>query len=135
MECHPQLQQTELVECCDTHSIIITSYSPLIPLTDPGLAGTAVKLACENVRRHSPSQVLLRWNLDQSPRRTVVTTSRNKPRIEENLLVAGVTLSKEEVADISATGSKALEARAYWKPEFQIPQPLRAPPPPGKPRI
>ncbi len=126
IECHPQLQSRDLVQFCAQHSIVIASYSPLMPLTDPDVAGTEVKAACEAIAQHSPSQVLLRWNLEQSPDRAVVTTSRRLPRIEENLLIQSVSLSEEEIQKITTLGQRIPQARKFWTKEFELAVPLRA---------
>jgi len=114
VEAHPYLQQPALMRFCKEHSILVTAYSPLAPLTKPALHGgpvDAAVAAAAAVHGRTMAQVLLRWSL-QTGRLPVTTTSKPK-RIGEYLGIFDFQLSAQQVHAISAAGALK-QQRFFW---------------------
>lgn len=92
VELHPQLAQRDLVQFCESHGILMESYSPL------GSGGAPVlKLpqAIEIAKKHNvtASEILLSYHV--SAGRIVLPRSHNPKRLAQNTIV--VELTKEEL--------------------------------------
>lgn len=97
IECHPYLQQEELMSFCEQHHIHIESWSPLnrgsVVLKDPVI----MKLA--EVHQKTPAQIILRWHLQKGA--IVIPKSATPSRVEENFNVFDFDLSKTDMHDIA----------------------------------
>ncbi|MEC9344016.1 MAG: aldo/keto reductase [Pseudomonadota bacterium] len=101
VEYHPHLDQTKVHAACLKHGMAMIAYCPL------GRDGTvfeepAVRSAAEAHER-SPSQVVLRWHVQQEGVGAIPRTTRTN-RLAQNLAVFDFELSREEMAAIGALG-------------------------------
>ncbi len=103
VEYHPFLSQDSLLEACRAHGIALVSYCPLARGSELA-AEPAIAVAAERLDR-SPAQIVLRWHVQQSGVAAIPRSSRPE-RIAENLQVFDFSLSDEEMATISALGSR-----------------------------
>lgn len=106
VECHPHLQQRELIEFCAAHHIAVTAYSPLgstdraqrkadePPLLDHP---TLVDIAAETGA--TVAQVLIAWALARGT--AVIPKSVDKRRIAENFQACFVELSSAHLDAIA----------------------------------
>ncbi|WAA13179.1 aldo/keto reductase [Fervidibacillus halotolerans] len=97
VECHPYLQQKELKEFCESHGIILESYSPLMNGRDV-LQDEVIKGIAEKYEK-TPAQVILRWHIERNT--IVIPKSVTPSRIEENFDVFDFELSSEDVEKIA----------------------------------
>lgn len=121
IELHPYLQQSELVEFCKYHTIVVTAYSPLGSPGNYKEKGFPV-LAEDNVvaeiaRNHgkSPAQILIRWGVQ---RKTVVIPKSVTPaRIKENIDVFDFELSETEMRTMAGINRnlRFVNPCAWWK--------------------
>eukprot|EP01102_Stenamoeba_stenopodia_P010878 TRINITY_DN3315_c0_g1_i2.p2 TRINITY_DN3315_c0_g1~~TRINITY_DN3315_c0_g1_i2.p2 ORF type:complete len:126 (-),score=31.44 TRINITY_DN3315_c0_g1_i2:258-635(-) len=91
-EYHPYYQQPELVQFCTSRNIQVVAYSSLGQgklLSDETVIDVATKI------QKTPSQVLLRWAVQQSI--VVIPKSQNEERIKENSLLFDFELSATEM--------------------------------------
>jgi alcohol dehydrogenase (NADP+) len=106
VECHPHLQQRELLDFCNEHDILLTAYSPLgspgrqhkagdePPLLDhPTITSIADELDATS------AQVLIAWAMARDT--VVIPKSTNPGRIEENFGALDVELTDEHMAEIA----------------------------------
>jgi len=109
-ECHPYLQQKDLIDYCRYNKIHFQAYSPLgsgdthlgalksptgcIPLKDPLIAKLAEKY------NKNPGQVMLRWALQRGY--SVVSKSANPVRVKSNIDVYDFEISAEDMASFDS---------------------------------
>ncbi|XP_013117744.1 aldo-keto reductase family 1 member B1 [Stomoxys calcitrans] len=102
IECHPYLNQKELMQFCKEHNIAVTAYSPLgspsSPYKKPGefpilQNPTILQLASKSGK--TPAQILIRYQLQRG--NVVIPRSSGKQHMEENLKVYDFTLSDEDM--------------------------------------
>ncbi len=95
IECHPHLQQNELIAFCKERDIAITAWSPIARgqfLSDETLTKIAQKY------NKTVAQLILRWHLDRDT--IIIPKSANPSRIKENFEVFDFTLDKEDMEAI-----------------------------------
>ena len=95
IECHPHLQQNELIAFCKERDIAITAWSPIARgqfLSDETLTKMAQKY------NKTVAQLILRWHLDRDT--IIIPKSANPSRIKENFEVFDFTLDKEDMEAI-----------------------------------
>jgi alcohol dehydrogenase (NADP+) len=116
IECHPYLQQNDLLAYCRSQDILITAYSPLgsgdvadiryavrpdaFKKTDePSLL--AHPLILEIAAKHSftPAQVLIAWGINRDT--VVIPKSVNPQRLADNLASADIILPQEDRSAIA----------------------------------
>lgn len=97
IEAHPTFHQSALAEKCRSHGIAVEAYSPLGQGRDLN-SGVVTELAAKYGA--TPAQIVLAWHLGLG--NIVIPKSVTPERIRENLAAAGITLSAEELAAISA---------------------------------
>ncbi|XP_067015252.1 1,5-anhydro-D-fructose reductase [Anabrus simplex] len=102
VECHPFLNQKELIAFCRARDVVVTAYSPLANpskqdavgaprlLDDPKLKSLAEK------HNKTVAQVILRYLIQIGT--LAIPKSANKSRIEENIQVFDFSLSDDEMA-------------------------------------
>jgi len=98
-EVHPYLIQSDVLEFCNRHGIVVVCHTPLGSvegcdelLNDPTLKQLATKY------RKTPSQIILRWNIQN--RRCVIPKCRDLGHLEDNLKIFDFEISKEDLAQI-----------------------------------
>ncbi|MCL6521904.1 MAG: aldo/keto reductase [Firmicutes bacterium] len=97
VECHPRLQQRELLDFCRAHAIQLEAWAPLMRgrLSDePTLRRIAA------ARGKTPAQVMLRWNLQRGV--VVIPKSVRRERIEENAGIFDFELSEQEMEALAS---------------------------------
>lgn len=97
IELHPTFQQTGLAAACRDRGIAVQAYSPLGQGAD--LTAPAV-LAAATAHGASPAQVVLAWHLQSG--HVVIPKSARPERLAENLAAAGLHLTADEFAAVSA---------------------------------
>jgi len=106
-ECHPYLQQKDLIDYCRFNGICFQAFSPLgsgdthlgtlasptgcIPLKDPSIAAIAEKYPGKN-----SGQVMLKWGLQRGY--SVVSKSANPDRIVKNFELWDFEITSEDMA-------------------------------------
>ncbi|XP_069482914.1 aldo-keto reductase family 1 member A1-A-like [Ambystoma mexicanum] len=105
VECHPYLNQKELLEHCRDRGIILTAYSPLGSAHRPWAKPDEHKLMDVPQLLHlarkygkSPAQLILRWQLQRGV--VCIPKSSNPSRIEENFQVFDFTISDEDMENM-----------------------------------
>ncbi|KAL9652080.1 hypothetical protein ABK040_015882 [Willaertia magna] len=96
-ECHPYLNQKDLIKLCKQLGIVFESYSPLghaTVLNDEIIAQIAQR------HKKSVGQIVLRWNLQLG--NVIIPKSTNPSRIEENLNILDFELTDKEMNKISS---------------------------------
>lgn len=97
VEFSPYLYQKNLLEYCNSKSIMLESYAPLTrgeKLTDSKLVKVATKYS------KSPAQILIRWCLEHGI--VVIPKSEKKLRIQENANVFDFSISIEDMAELDS---------------------------------
>jgi len=109
IERHPVLQQNDLVASCASQGVHVTAYSPLgsgdrpafikapgapVPLDEPVVRSIA------ELRRCTPAQVLLAWQLQQGV--SVIPKSVTPKRLAENLASGDVVLEQADMDRLAA---------------------------------
>lgn len=109
VECHPYLNQNELIEFCQQQGIEVTAYSPLgsndRPKRDdqaelPALLDNEIINHIANKHQKSPAQILLAWQLERGV--IVIPKSSSPARIEENFAAQHLLLDSEDQQRINA---------------------------------
>lgn len=107
IECHPYLNQSELMEFCAKHQISVTAYSPLgspaSPYEKPGqypILQNPTVIALANKYKKSAAQVLLRYQLDRE--NVVIPRSATKEHMAENIDIFNFSLSKEDIMELDS---------------------------------
>ncbi|MDE2579389.1 MAG: aldo/keto reductase [Hyphomicrobiales bacterium] len=97
-EYHPLLDQSAVLTACRCHGVAFTSYCPLGrgDLTrDPSILAIAQRVG------RAPSQVILRWHLQQ-PDVCAIPMSSNPAHIAQNFDVFDFSLTAQDMAALSA---------------------------------
>ena len=99
VECHPLLNQKELIDYCSKNNIAVTAYSPLGAqyshgslLSNPQI----VEIAAKNDA--TPAQVLLAWQLARNV--IVIPKSVHEDRIRENFASLALILDNDDIKRI-----------------------------------
>jgi len=100
IELHPTFQQAALSAWSRAHGIAVEAYSPLGQGAD--LNAPAVT-ALAQVHGVTPAQIVLGWHLGVN--NIVIPKSTHPHRILENLAAAEITLSRNELDEITALES------------------------------
>ncbi|QLQ81238.1 hypothetical protein HG537_0E05940 [Torulaspora globosa] len=113
IEVHPQLPQTELIDFCKDHGIVVEAYSPLgssdsAMLTHPVLVNLAKKYDAQ------PANVLINWGLSRGY--CVLPKSINDMRIKSNF--RQITLSDEDFQAVTHLIDE-LGAKRYVQPDWR----------------
>jgi len=108
VECHPYLQQEDLLAYCKAHDVFLTAYSPLGSFdrpdaikakNEPKLLDDGVIKEIAKTKNATPAQILISWALQRGT--SVIPKSVHAGRIEENLKAEGIHLSESEMLQIS----------------------------------
>ncbi|MGK7930292.1 MAG: aldo/keto reductase [Microcystaceae cyanobacterium] len=108
VECHPYFSQTDLLNYCQSHHILLTAYSPLgsgdrpdsLKKDDePVLLDHPLLKEIGEKYQITPAQVLLAWAIGRET--VVIPKSVNATRLQENLAAADVSLSSDDLNAIT----------------------------------
>ncbi len=106
VECHPHLQQRELIAHCNDRDIVLTCYSPLGSPgrqhradDEPPLLENDTILAIADDLDVTPAQVLIAWAMARDT--VVIPKSVNRGRIAENIGSLDVELRPEHMTEIA----------------------------------
>uniref|UniRef100_A0A023GHU9 Putative aldo/keto reductase family n=1 Tax=Amblyomma triste TaxID=251400 RepID=A0A023GHU9_AMBTT len=101
VEFHPHLVQTDLLQFCKEHHIVLQAYSSL-GAADGVKAVLQEPTIVEIAGRHqkTPAQVVLRWALQLGI--AIIPKSSNAQRIEENAQIFDFSLTEDDIAAISS---------------------------------
>ena len=86
VEAHPYLPETELLEFCREHGIILLAFAPLGHGIKPGPLEDPIVLKVAEQTGKTPAQVLLAWAIQRGT--ALLTTARTEARIRENFNIA-----------------------------------------------
>jgi diketogulonate reductase-like aldo/keto reductase len=114
-EYHPCLDQTKVLAACREHSMSFTSYCPLGRGEGPRNPG--IKKIAE-AHGKTPSQVLLRWHIQQSDV-IAIARSGTPAHIRENIAIADFELTPDEMRTMSAMSRKDGRIVDFdWAPDW-----------------
>jgi alcohol dehydrogenase (NADP+) len=103
VECHPYLQQQELLEYCRQENVLFTAYSPLgsgdrpdflKKADEPRLMDNSVIGQIADRHNCSPAQVLLSWGIGRGS--IVIPKSVSPLRLKENFEATEIELKPED---------------------------------------
>ena len=122
VECHPYLQQKDLLDYCHDHQIAFTAYSPLGSGDrpelmrkdgDPNLFSDPLLQAMAEQHQVSVAQVMLAWAIhrDTAP----IPKSSHPERQQENLASLDLVLSEADLETLSSLDQNyRYNDGAYW---------------------
>lgn len=108
VECHPYLQQNELLDFCRKNQIALTAYSPLGSgdrseqlkhENEPKLLEDPVILEIANRLNVTTAQVLLAWHINRHV--IVIPKSVHESRLRENLAAVNIKLDTADMQKIA----------------------------------
>jgi alcohol dehydrogenase (NADP+) len=82
VESHPYLPETELLQYCKDHGIVLLAFAPLGHGMTPGLIEDPVIAAVAARVKKTPAQVLLAWAVQRGT--ALLTTPKSAARAKEN---------------------------------------------------
>lgn len=109
VECHPLLQQKELLDYCNPKNIAVTAYSPLGAKGMPEALRVKGELPVlenpvinEIAKKYSatPAQVLIKWQIQRNV--IVIPKTTNLNRLKENFDSQNVELDKSDLEKIAS---------------------------------
>ncbi len=96
VECHPLLNQNDLIEFCRKNSIAITAYSPLgAQRSDGSILENSVIIDIAKRIKATPAQVVLAWQIARGI--IVIPKSVHENRIRENYASLVVELDENDI--------------------------------------
>ncbi|MEL7034511.1 MAG: aldo/keto reductase [Cyanobacteria bacterium J06592_8] len=121
IELHPYLQQPQMLDFCHQNGVYLTAYSPLGSSDRPAFLKAEDEpilledqkiIAIAEQKGVSPAQILIAWAIHRGT--VVIPKSVNRDRIKQNLAASEVSLSSEELQEITALDRN----RRYVNGEF-----------------
>lgn len=122
IELHPYNQQKDLVEYCQSKSIVVTAYSPLGTSgnlkdrpEEPILIKDSKIGAIAKAHGKFPAQILIRWAVQRNT--VVIPKSLSPEHLKNNINVFDFELSSEDMADIATLdrGHRFVNPLGWWK--------------------
>lgn len=119
VECHPYLNQCNLIEFCKKHDIQVTAYSPLgspdrpwVKADEPSLMeDERIKELAEKYGK-TPAQILLRYQVQRNV--IVIPKSVTKERIEDNIKLFDFEFTSEEMEMLNNFGQEYRYCHLNW---------------------
>lgn len=124
VECHPYLQQNELLDFCNKNMIALTAYSPLgsgsrskdgnaESNNKSALLEDAVILNIAHKLNVSAAQVILAWQMQRGV--IVIPKSANEARLQENLNSLNLILDNQDMEQIARLdkGYRVIDGKAF----------------------
>ena len=102
IEYHPFQDQSAVLATCRRHGMALTAYSPI---ARGRVSDNPIIQAIASEKGKSEAQIVLRW-LIQQPGVVAIPKSADPARIRANIAIADFVLTDEEMARISALGSR-----------------------------
>lgn len=108
VECHPYLQQEDLLTFCKSNEILFTAYAPLgssdrpeifKAQNEPSLFEDPVIVEIAKSKNASPAQILISWALHRGI--SVIPKSVNPGRIVQNFQSQSINLSDDDMKRIA----------------------------------
>lgn len=118
VECHPLLNQRELLEICRKNNIVVTAYSPLgAERSDGSLLKNEVIAEIAARNQITPAQVLLSWNIARGL--VVIPKSVHEDRLRENYASLAVELDKADIEKIDSLNEnrRFFDGKAFENPD------------------
>ena len=118
VECHPLLNQRELLEICRKNNIVVTAYSPLgAERSDGSLLKNEVIAEIAARNQVTPAQVLLSWNIARGL--VVIPKSVHEDRLRENYASLAVELDKADIEKIDSLNEnrRFFDGKAFENPD------------------
>ena len=103
IECHPLLQQNELIDFCRKNNVAVTAYSPLgsqHESNEPSVLDNDVIKGIAERLKVTPAQVVLAWLMNRGV--IVIPKSVHQDRIKENFASQVVELDESDMEQIAA---------------------------------
>ncbi len=107
VECHPYLQQDELLTYCNKNDIALTAYSPLgsndrpqfiKQENEPILLENKVIKNIAQKHQATPAQILIQWAIERGT--VVIPKSVSPERIKQNYEAQNISLDREDMETI-----------------------------------
>lgn len=117
VECHPLLNQQELIEACRKNNVVVTAYSPLgAERSDGSLLKNKVITEIATRNQITPAQVLLSWNIARGL--VVIPKSTHEDRLRENYASLAVELDKADIEKIDGLNEnrRFFDGKAFENP-------------------
>jgi len=115
VEYHPFLGQSSVLAACRRHGLALTAYSPI---ARGRVSDSPVIQAIAKDKGKSETQIALRW-LIQQPGVAAIPKSADPARIRANIAVTDFFLTDDEMARISALGSRDGRRGDFdWSPDW-----------------
>jgi len=106
VECHPLLQQNDLIDFCRKNNIAVTAYSPLgsqhHDAEQSVLDNQTIKEIAERLKI-TPAQLVLAWQLNRGV--SVIPKSVHEERLKENFAAQVVELDRADMDKIASLDS------------------------------
>jgi len=115
IEYHPFQDQSTVLAACRRHGLALTAYSPI---ARGRVSDSPVIQAIAKDKGKSETQIALRW-LIQQPGVAAIPKSADPARIRANIAVTDFFLTDDEMARISALGSRDGRRGDFdWSPDW-----------------
>ena len=114
IECHPYLDQHQVIDACNRHGLAVIAYSPI---ARGGAKGDEVLERIGKAHKKSAAQVSLRFLVQQGI--AVIPRTSRIERLEENISIFDFALSDEEMAEIHGLARRGGRIVDWtWSPKW-----------------
>lgn len=124
VECHPLLQQNELIDYCAKNNIVVTAYSPLGSQHDggdkePSVLGNEVITEIAERLKITPAQVVLAWLMNRGV--VVIPKSVHQDRIKENFASQVIELDATDMEKIASIdkGYRFIDGSVFERGDYR----------------
>lgn len=103
VECHPYLQQNELIDFCRKNMIEVTAYSPLgsgAEGSEPQILSDPVIVKISERLGITPAQTILAWNMNRGL--SVIPRTVHENHLRENMAALNIELDQEDMKQIAS---------------------------------
>lgn len=121
VECHPLLQQKELIDFCQKNNIAVTAYSPLGSQHNAGGHGVLDNAVVQEMAKRlkvTPAQLVLAWMMQRGV--IVIPKSVHQERIRENFASLAVELDEADMEKIAVLdeGHRFVDGSVFEKGDY-----------------